>query len=141
MTMLPSCQTIVRQSDSTSDSPTVPTVPTVVQQWCHQPFFLQHHTTHTHSTACVQPATLDAGTKMDNAQSMQRLTVATTIADGKTRCAAQNLKLHFSLLHSILRQTYRVERFPEGSPTSSLCNLQVSEAECQGIKTYACFSA
>ena len=36
-----------------------------------------------------------------------------TIADGETRCAAQNLKSHFSCLHSTLRQKYRVERFPE----------------------------
>ena len=34
-----------------------------------------------------------------------------------------------------------MERFSEGSPTSSLCILQVSEAECQGIKSYARFSA
>ena len=65
----------------------------------------------------------------------------TTICDGDTRYAAQNLKSCFSPLHSILRQKYRVERFSEGSPTSSLCILQVSEAECQGIKSYACVSA
>ena len=62
------------------------------------------------------------------------------IDDGKA-IAAQSAKSHFSLLHSILRQKYRVERFPEGSPTSSLCILQVSEAEGQGIKSYAHFSA
>ena len=76
---------------------------------------------------------------------MQSLTVCdddwTTICDGDTRCAAQNLKSRFSPLHSILRQKYRVERFSEGSPTSSPCILQVSEAECQGIKSYARFSA
>ena len=65
----------------------------------------------------------------------------TTICDGDTRCAAQNLKSRFSPLHSILRQKYRVERFSKGLPTSSLCILQVSEAECQGIKSYARFSA
>ena len=65
----------------------------------------------------------------------------TTICDGDTRYAAQNLKSCFSPLHSILRQKYRVERFSEGSPTSSLCILQVSEAEGQGIKSYAHFSA
>ena len=53
--------------------------------------------------------------------------------------ATQNLKTRFSPFHSILRQKYSVERFPKGSPTSSLCILQVSEAECQGIKSYACF--
>ena len=65
----------------------------------------------------------------------------TTICDGDTRYAAQNLKSRFSPLHSILKLKYRVERFSEGSPTSSLCILQVSEAECQGIKSYARFSA
>ena len=63
------------------------------------------------------------------------------VADGKTRSAVQNLETHFSPHHSILRQKYRVERLPEELPTSSLCILQVSEAECQGIKSYAHFSA
>ena len=95
---------------------------------------------HTHSKACVHSWSQDA-----NAQSMQSLTVCndgwTTVCDGDTRCTAQNLKSRFSPLHSILRQKYRVERFSEGSPTSSLCILRVSEAECQGIKSYARFSA
>ena len=95
---------------------------------------------HTHSKACVHSWSQD-----DNAQSMQSLTVCdggwTTICDGDTRCTVQNLKSRFSPLHSILRQKYRVERFSEGSPTSSLCILRVSEAECQGIKSYARFSA
>ena len=76
---------------------------------------------------------------------MQSLTLCdddwTTICDGETRCGSAKSKLRFSPLHSILRQKYRVERFSEGSPTSSLCILQVSEAECQGIKSYARFSA
>ena len=34
-----------------------------------------------------------------------------------------------------------MERISEGSPASSPCILHVSEAECQGIKSYARFSA
>ena len=85
------------------------------------------------------------GAKMTMLSPCRSLTVCddgwTTICDGDTRCTVQNLKSRFSPLHSILREKYRVERFSEGSPTSSLCILRVSEAECQGIKSYARFSA
>ena len=92
-------------------------------------------TQHSHSTAHI----CTPETKIHNAHSIQMLPsscrVATMIAESKPRCASQNLESHFSLLHSSLRQKYSVERFSEGSATSSLCILQVSEGECQGIKS------
>ena len=101
-----------------------------------------HHTTLTQHSTYMHPWDQDTQCSV-HTDAVQMLPsscrFATMIAGSKPRCASQNLESHFSLLHSSLRQKYRVERSSEGSATSSLCILQVSEGECQGIKSSVIF--
>ena len=53
----------------------------------------------------------------------------------------KTLKCVFLLPRAFSGKSAELREVPEGSPASSLYVLQVSEAECQGIKSYARFSA
>ena len=133
-------ETLVYHFDSSDSSDSAPTAPTAPRQHCSNASLASFGLFFCNSTVCMHPWNQDGQCSV-HAEVDVNLTVATMIAVAKIRCAVQILKSRVSLLHSILRQKYRVERLPEGSPTSSLCILQVSEAECQGIKSYACLSA